>query len=191
MLHAIYYIFRGRRGMTLIELLVVIGIMATLTGVLVGFSRQSRDQILLNTEKAKIAQTIARTKSLTLAGYTKPVTLPPPCAYGFGIDYPKSEYFIFEYSPVNCQGISNLTSLDTNSNPPFKIFENFKLPTGVNFAQSNDSLAYLIFIPPNLNSLLFKSPSEISSAPLEIHLETPDESLQRGIIVNPNGQLTF
>ena len=176
------------RGITLIELLVVIAIT-------VGYSKQSRNQILLTTEKAKIAQTIARAKSLTLAGYTKPVSLSPPCSYGFGIDYIKGEYYIFQYNPLNCQGISNLASLDIDPNqpnPPFKLVETFALTGGVNFKQENDNLSYLIFIPPNLTSLIFKDKDTLSPIqPLSIYLETPDQSLEKKIIVSPNGQLSL
>ncbi|MEK7137975.1 MAG: prepilin-type N-terminal cleavage/methylation domain-containing protein [Patescibacteria group bacterium] len=183
------------KGMTLIELLVVVGIMAVLTGVAVGYSKQSRNQILLNVEKAKIAQTISRAKSLTLAGYTKPVSLPPPCAYGFGIDYTKGEYFIFQYNLVGCSGIASLASLDTDQNqpdPPFKLFENFTLPSGVNFGQSVNKLGYLLFIPPNLTTLLFEDENTPALfQDLTIYLETPDQSLQREIIVKTNGQLTL
>ncbi len=183
------------RGITLIELLVVIAIMAVLTGITVGYSKQSRNQILLTTEKAKIAQTIARAKSLTLAGYTKPVSLSPPCSYGFGIDYIKGEYYIFQYNPLNCQGISNLASLDIDPNqpnPPFKLVETFALTGGVNFKQENDNLSYLIFIPPNLTSLIFKDKDTLSPIqPLSIYLETPDQSLEKKIIVSPNGQLSL
>lgn len=181
----------SRDGMTLIELLVVVGIMAVLTGVMIGMSKQSRNQILLNTEKAKIASTIARAKSLTLAGYTKPVTLPPPCSYGLGIKYP-NEYFIFQYNPPNCAGIGALTNLDVINNPPFKVVESFTLSIGVNFVENDtDSLGYLIFIPPNLTTLLFQKFDAPSPDPLKIYLETLDQSLQREITVNPNGQLSL
>jgi len=182
---------RGRRGMTLIELLVVIAIMAVLTGVMVGYSKQSRNQILLNTEKAKVAQIIQRVKSLTLSGYTKPVSLPPPCAYGFAIDYAKNEYFIFQYSPNDCSSLSAITNLTVNANPPFKKTESFILSDGVNFKKENDSLEYLVFIPPNLTSLIFWDENNKSGEPLTIHLETSDQSLAREIVVNPNGQLSL
>lgn len=181
--------------MTLIELLVVVGIMTVLTGVLVGYSKQSRNQILLTSEKAKIAQTIARAKSLTLAGYTKPISLPPPCAYGFGIDYTKGEYFIFQYNLSGCSGIGSLASLDTDQNqpsPPFKFFERFLLPSGVNFGQSADKLGYLLFIPPNLTALLFRDENTPAlNQDLVIYLETLDQSLKREIIVKTNGQLSL
>ena len=180
--------------MTLIELLVVIAIMAVLTGIAVSFSKQSRDQILLTTEKAKIAQTIARVKSLTLAGYTKPVSQPAPCSYGFAIDYSSREYFIFEYIPPppdDCSGIESITQINTDSSYLRKI-ENFLLPDGVNFNDApGDKLSYLIFIPPNLTSHVFVNAGSKSNSALKIYLETPDKSLTKEIIVHPNGQLTL
>lgn len=189
--HILYSKLRGRRAMTLIELLVVIGIMVILTGVMVGYSKQSRNQILLNTEKAKIAQAIARVKSLTLTGYTKPTSLPPPCSYGFAIDYAQNKYSIFQYNPPSCQGIENIGALDITEPSPFKITETFTLSAGVNFKQENDSLNYLIFIPPNLTTLIFLDEVSPSIQPLSIYLETSDQSLSRKIIVNTNGQLSL
>lgn len=182
------YWLATKSGMTLVELIVVVGIMVVLTGVLVGYSRQSRDQILLTAEQAKIIQTIARARSLTLAGYTKPVSLPPPCSYGFGIS--NRDYFIFQYSPQNCQIVGSLPR-DVDNNPPFKITERSTLPIGLNFNQKADSLKYLLFIPPNLNTILFKTPSDLSPDPLSVYLRTDDQSLEKPITVGLNGQVSL
>ena len=185
---------RARRAMTLIELLVVIAIMAVLTGITVGYSKQSRNQILLTTEKAKIAQTIQRAKSLTLAGYTKPIIQPPPCSYGVAVNYPDpNQYIIFKYNLPDCRDVANLTQI--NEGQITTVDQPYSLAQGVNFKpenENNDNLKYLIFIPPNLTTLIFSEGNiPPSDQPLAIYLETTDQSLDNKIIVNPNGQLSL
>lgn len=186
------------KGFTLIEIIVVVGITALLSSILIIYSQRSREQILLNVEKAKIAQTILRVKSLTLAGFTKPTSDPPPCSYGFYIDYAASTYSIFEYkppAPATCDDI--FTANVINTTPPpfggFKIISTEKLSPEVKFnLLVADHLGYIVFIPPDLKVMVFKENGDVFFGPMTIYLTTLDESLSTTIGINDQtGQLNL
>ncbi len=178
-------------GFTLLEMIVVVGITTLLTGILIIYSNQSRSQILLNSEKAKVAQTILRSKSLALAGFTDPPSFPPPCSYGFFIDYSKSAYSLFEYTPSNCADILNTSFIDKAS-PDFRLFSTDSLPKNLAFDLGVDRLGYVIFIPPDPDVLVFDETGTLYFNPMAIYLKTQDGSLKTKININhQTGQLSF
>lgn len=184
-------------GFTLIEILVVIAISAVLTGAMVSYSHRSRQQISLNLEKAKITQAIQRARSLTLAGFTDPPTVPPPCSYGLRVDYINETYDVFtyndpspgikcsEYTTINQLAVGDLTAFQSIGSPE-------KLPDDLSFINAEiDTLGYLIFLPPNLEVYLFDEAGTKVPNARKIHLETVDGSLDGVIRVNINGQISF
>ncbi len=186
---------KSRKGFTLIEVIVVVAITAILASVLIVYSRRSEQQILLNVEKAKIAQTILRLKSLALSGYTKPPTNPPTCSYGFTVDYATDTetYSLFEYNPPEgCDNILQIVSLDTSSNF-FREIESSTLDKKLDFDTGPDRVGYFIYIPPDPDILLFKEDKfTYFAGPLEIYLKTQDNSLRTKITINNvTGQLSF
>ncbi len=180
----------SRSGFTLIELIVTIAITALLTGILIIYSNQSRSQILLNTEKAKVAQTISRVRSLALAGFTDPPSVPPPCAYGFYIDYPNHKYLIFEYTPADCSIV--LGSDTINPSLFTKIISEETLSEDLDFDVGADRLGYLIFIPPEPKVLIFDEAGNSFNSSMNIYLKTKDDSLKTTIMINnQTGQISF
>ncbi len=189
-------------GFTLVELIVVIGITVFMASILISYSHRSGEQIILNTEKAKIAQTILRVKSLALAGFTQPASAPAPCAYVFSIDYSAVTFSISEYSPsYGCDNIFNAQNSidDIATNPSrFKSISTDQLNPEVKFPSSlpADHLTYLVFVPPEPKAIVFEDSRNMylnpDPSPKVIYLETLDGSLKTSISVNPStGQLTF
>lgn len=181
-------------GFTLVEIIVVVAITTILTGALIVYSRQSERQILLNVEKAKIAQTILRLKSLTLSSYTKPPTSPPPCSYGFYVDYTREVYGLFEYvPPEGCENILTVTAIDTGPNF-FREIESSTLDKSLDFNIGPSRIGYLIFVPPDPKLILFNESKQEDTllAPMTVYLKTKDSSLEAKITINNvTGQLSF
>jgi len=181
------------KGFTLIEIIIVVAISALLTGVLVTYSQRSRQQIVLNVEKAKVAELINRAKVLTLAGFTDPPTIPPPCAYGFGIDTVGRNYGIFTYDDPNvaCEDASTITSIDESFFTYLDPLDPFH--RDINIIEDPDPaqvIKYILYIPPELNVLIFDGNGDIKGGG-EINFETKDGSFSSSIRISSNGQLSF
>ncbi len=179
-----------KRGFTLLEIIVVIGIIVILSGIFIGFSQESRNQIMLNVEKARVVNLFSRAKSFALTGYTNPPSLPPPCSYG--VKFSSSSYTLFEYTPPapeSCDDIESITSIvligireaeKTDFNSKIKID-----------SASADSLGYIVFIPPNLLTKLFDQNGNEMSAPAKIYLKTVNGSATSEIVVSSLGQINL
>ena len=191
--------YKSGAGFTLIEIMITVAITAFMAAILISYSHKSGQQIILNTEKAKIAQTISRIKSMTLTGFTKPPSMPPPCAYGFYIDYAKETYSIFNYSPsYGCENIFSY-DIDDPNDPTLTSYKNTsteKLSPEVKFgnpgAGGATRLGYILFIPPEPKAIVFDENRVALIDPVAIYLTTQDESLSTSIEVNNlTGQLSL
>lgn len=177
------YLSASRDGFTLVEIIVSVAIVVILSGTLIVYSRRAEKQILLNVEKAKVAQAILRTKELTLAGFTKPPSNPPPCSYGFRINYTNETYSLFEYippAPTTCDNILTITSITPNP-PNYRETESNTLNPKLDFDTGPDRLGYLLLVPPDPKVLLFDEGGNIfQNNPMNIYIRTDDP-------VNPSG----
>ncbi|MEK7181238.1 MAG: prepilin-type N-terminal cleavage/methylation domain-containing protein [Patescibacteria group bacterium] len=187
-------------GFTFVEIIVVVAITALLASIAIIYSQASRQQIMLNVEKAKIAQTILRVKSLTLAGFVKPASNPPPCSYGFYINYGAGTYSIFEYSPVaGCDSILTSSFINTDAPIPpstlgFKVIEVEKLSPEIKFTTPlpANHLGYIVFIPPDPKVKIFEENKSVFFQPMTIYLSTLDGSLSTTIdLSDQTGQLSL
>lgn len=136
----------ARAGFTLIEVLVVIGITSLLAGIILTYSSSSRDRVALQVEQARLSQTIAKAKSLTVSTYNDPVV---PCGYGVRFNYAESEapdtYTLFSYDAPTC---ANITVLD----PAFETEVTTEdLPPNLTFEEPDpaESIESVLFLPPN------------------------------------------
>jgi prepilin-type N-terminal cleavage/methylation domain-containing protein len=60
---------RKRKGFTLIELLVVVAISAMMFGVIISYGGVGEEQVLINTETARVIQNVLRSRSLAVTAY--------------------------------------------------------------------------------------------------------------------------
>lgn len=179
-----------KEGFTLVEIIVVIGIIVILSGIFIGFSQKSRNQIMLNVEKSRITNLFGRAKSSALTGYTNPPSLPPPCSYG--VEFTSSSYALFEYTPPapqSCDDIEGITSL-LQGGMRYVEKTNFDSKIKID-ATGADSLGYIIFIPPNLLTKLFDVNRNEMAAPAKIYLKTVDSPTTSEIIVSSLGQINL
>ncbi|MFA6354098.1 MAG: prepilin-type N-terminal cleavage/methylation domain-containing protein [Candidatus Paceibacterota bacterium] len=185
------------KGFTFVEIMVVLGITLLLAGIAISYSQESRQLILLNSEKVKIAESISKTKALAITGYTKPASLPPPCAYGFEVNYTNqtfSIFFINKTATFSCLDVLSLLTINASvpityvDGYPQKIDKNIKISP-----HPTDGLLYAIFIPPNLDVALFDSANSRNSfSSLGIDLEAKSSpSIKGTVTVSQNGYLSF
>jgi len=186
-----------RLGFTLIELLVVIAVTVMLSSYLVSYNRSSQRQIILYVEQQKIANLIFKAKSLAIESFIK--TEEGNCGYGLAVNYSARNYSIFYYATstvsdqpklVQCSEIkkngANLDQIRTlsdttslNSNLVFKSPE----PT--------DALYYVLFVPPDPQTIIVDKNGDLLSDPGTIYLQTGDGSAQAVVTVNLAGQVNF
>jgi prepilin-type N-terminal cleavage/methylation domain-containing protein len=180
---------RANRGFTLVEVLVVIAITALLAGLILTYSSQSRDQVALFVEQAKLAQTFARAKSLTVSIYTQNPA-DSPCGYGVSMDYADNTYTLFAYDPdedVNtCRNIQTLNDLFQTE----IITE--RLPGNLVLAEPDaESVGGLLFLPPNPETNIWIEGQNSTSTEGRVRLESRSGEDAVEVTVTSAGQITF
>lgn len=180
----------GKAGFTLVEMLVVVGITTLLMGYVLTYSSSSRNQIYLYTEEVKIAQTIARAKSLAIATYNQSGV---PCGYGVRFEYgvnggTRDRYSLFRYDPPSCASFDIIE-------PVFSTI----LGDGVEMVPEylsisrdhNDALEYIFFVPPDPDTYIWRVGSFVSSTDATVYVRTKDGSASLRVRVNSAGQISF
>lgn len=193
-------IFNSRLGFTLIEILVVIAITAILSGYLASYSRSSRRQIALYIEQQKIAGLIFKAKSLAIESFV--ATGQGNCGYGLAMDYPRKSYGIFYYatstasnSPksIQCPAIKKNGKLDLGQITAFsdKTFINTSTIAFTNPSPLPDALYYVLFVPPDPQTLIVDRNGDIMPGSATVYLQTSDGLTKAMVTVNPAGQVNF
>lgn len=172
---------KPRAGYTLLELLVVLGVAGLLSGMVILYGGEGRQQIALSIESAKIVQTISRAKALAIATYTD---LSSPCGFGVHFDYPARKYSIRSYrTSPNCESVSGISSSEA--------LEEFVLSSGLSWHEGADKIDDVIFVPPDPKTYLFSGGALlVGGASGKIYLLT-DRGAAKTVSVNPAGQITF
>ena len=95
---------RKENGFTLFEILIVMSIIAILSMVLVGYSRQSSRQLALATSQAKLTSLVSRAKFLALQTYFRPPNDIPfgKVICGYGVKVEARKIFIFQDIDTTC-----------------------------------------------------------------------------------------
>ncbi len=169
-----------RRGFALVELIVVVGVTALLAGVLVSYNSQSRSQVALSVERAKIAQVIGRARSLAISTYLQN---PTDCGFGVSFDYgPARNYSLVQFSNATCVDLTGGTLTPR---------ETFRLDPAVEFGSGVNQVGLLIFVPPD-PTLLMEDPA---GAPLagtgKIYLAARGGASPIALDVGFAGQISF
>ena len=179
---------RRRKGFTMIELLVIVAIMAILAGFLVTYNSQSRQQVALLVERARIAQLIFKAKANAVSTYADPSS---PCAFGVHFDYNARKYSLRTYTRASCNGMETATSLAGVTSAIWDKTE-FTLDPSLNWAHTASDTVYdILFVPPEPRTLLANSVGNMLLVPGKVYLTTKAGTLQSVVSVNLYGQITF
>jgi prepilin-type N-terminal cleavage/methylation domain-containing protein len=143
---------RNSRGFTLIEVLVVISLTAILTGILLGYNRESGKQLLLTRDQAKLVNLITRSKYLSTSTFLEGAlpanpTDPKTCGYGVHVEKTSGEAFIFKEVALNCSSSDNrYSSGDVRLSGELNFV---KLDSRVLQFAPTTTLNDVVFIPPD------------------------------------------
>jgi type II secretory pathway pseudopilin PulG len=188
------YFGKYTAAFTVIELLVVVAISAMLSTLAILYSSIGRNQISLTVEESKIAQFILQAKALSIATYTNSSDV---CGYGVRIDVADQTYSIFAYSPVGsppCPSVAGITGISSSDEAP-AAQGTWQVPvsSGVQLTSDIDSLAAVMFYPPDPDVFLSEDNAtfDAPAKTLHIYLRTVDGKNSATISVNPEGQVSF
>jgi len=184
------------RGYTLVEILVVIIITATMSGILVLYSRTSEQQIILFRDQAKLIGMIFRAKSLAVTSKTTIIDIEGvpneiiPCAYGFNFNRSDKTFRIFREFDQNGKNENCLTP-DLKPNYIYNPGEDMS-PEEIQILGENvevaaiTNLENIVFIPPEPK--VYINGSEIfTNASIIIETLT---GIQKTVKINNFGQIT-
>lgn len=178
---------KRKRGFTLIELLVTISITALLAAYMVLYGSQSRQQVALSVEVAKLAQIVSRAKSLSISTFNNPNT---PCGYGVEVDYSGQKYSLMSYqiSP-SCRAVYSGGLLQISST---SVVSTYSLAPEVRLTNaSSDAMTDVIFVPPDPKTITNLSGNLSTQNPGSFYLRTADGVITKRISVNTAGQISF
>lgn len=194
------------RGFTLIEILVVMFVMVILSASLIVYNSQSRLQVALMVEKAKIVQQILRAKSLAVTT-RRGTVVSAACGYGWHVDYARREYVIFKYEDTAGLGALDCADIDpfyvsNNRNNANVIIERSEfdpnLIVGVDprfEAGPSSQLLDVLFVPPDPRVVLLVGTepgnAATSSFPATVTIKTRDGGAQATVTVTKTGLVTF
>lgn len=145
---------RKDKGFTLFEVLIVISIIAILSGILVGYSRQNSRQLALATSQAKLVSLVSRAKFLSIQTYFQPAEGSLPlgkviCAYGVRVE--DSRVFIFQDVDTTCsRNPSTYTYGGDDVDLSGDLNELDLTDSLVNIVEDDvlPEIRYIIFVPP-------------------------------------------
>ena len=152
-----YLIMSSSKGFTLLELIVVVGIIATLSSIVLGGYRTGEDKFSLQRSAHKLSQDLRRAENMAMTGKSAPITFGeifPSGGYGFYFAEGVSSYIFFcdcnnnaEYE-ASGSAVSCATSTDAVPFP--EIMETLSLESGVVISSVSPSTAFSItFFPPD------------------------------------------
>lgn len=184
-----------KKGFTLIEILVVIGITTILSGLLISYSSSSREQITVQIERAKLAQTILRAKSMAVSTFNQSGAQGGvPCGYGVHFDYnPNSPtydtYNIFKYFVTPCSDITN--GISVNDSRAYVPLDTYSLPQPmVKFGDTSQSPDFIFFMPPDPATTLWQNSAQMPPG-VDGIINLVTNSQKSRITVNNSGQISF
>ncbi|MHA1481960.1 MAG: pilus assembly FimT family protein [Candidatus Heimdallarchaeaceae archaeon] len=155
-------IMSTEKGFTLLELLVVVGIIATLSSIVLGGYRAGEDKFALQRSANKLSQDLRRAENMAMMGNPAPVNFGeifPSGGYGFYFDVATSTgaagYYTFFCDCNNnveyeSGGASVSCASSTVATPFPESMEVLSLETGVVISAVSPSTAFSItFFPPD------------------------------------------
>lgn len=179
-----------RSAFTLIEVLVVIAITSLLAGLILSYSSASRDRVALYVQQAKLSQTIARAKSLTVSTYNDPAV---PCGYGVHIDYGGGSYKLFSYDAAESSSGSKQCKDIQVPDPALETeVVSEQLPPNLVFEEPDrESITDILFLPPNPDTWIWLDGGNGTSTEGRVPLTAKSGSFSVYILVSSAGQISF
>jgi len=185
-------------GFTLIEVLIVIAISVMLSTLAIAYSNVSRNEVSVSVEAAKISQTIFQAKTLAIATYANSSS---SCGYGVSFDYSAGTYSIFTYDPTSTPPCPDSATVAISPVPSVGNHEmvqyspstwNMHVADGVLFQQKSDSIAFVLFYPPDPTTFISRDGTNFTNQPSSnIYLAPIGNAAATEIVsVNSAGQIT-
>ena len=157
-----YLIMSSSKGFTLLELIVVIGIVATLSSIVLGGYRSGEDKFALQRSANKLSQDLRRAENMAMTGKSAPITFGeifPSGGYGFYFDTATTtggagHYTFFCDCNDNAEYESSGSAISCASSTVATAFpelmETLSLETGVTISNVSPTTALSItFYPPD------------------------------------------
>ena len=147
-------------------------IVAFLTTILVGYSKQSGRQLLLVTTEAKILSLVSRTKFLSIETFLKDLGGAGPtkkiCAYGIHVDTSKNEIFIFQDRVLAGIGCPASDKYEPGANDARLFGELDSVKINPDLMTLSGTLDDIVYIPPDPDVVI--NHSSAGDATIEVNL---------------------
>ena len=181
----------------MVEVIIVIGITTVLAGLILTYTSDSRDQVAMYVEEAKLAQTISRAKALSITTFNRPGGKDQiPCGYGVLFNYETQSYNLFSYKTPKCVFAQSLelSELEDGECADGAIacsISSAVMPRNVKmtFEGKEDPIDTVFFIPPDPKTWVWGKDAIATSTSGRVYLSTSKAGVS--IYVGPGGQISF
>ena len=157
-----YLIMLTEKGFTLLELVVVVGIIATLSSIVLGGYRTGEDKFSLQRSANKLSQDLRMAETMAMTGKASPPffgEIFPSGGYGFYFDTATTtgaagNYILFcdcnNNTEYETEFLAASCASSTIANPFPELMETLSLETGVTVSAVSPTTAFSItFFPPD------------------------------------------
>ncbi len=180
----------GREAFTLVEVLIVVAVTALLSSFLLVYNNNSRKQIALFVEQAKIAQIITKAKSQAISTYATGGGV-AVCGYGVQFNYAEGSYDIFRYEyDRDCDTLTRATAVfdDFHVKPVEGL--HFTLNQSLEFnGTQDDAVSYVLFVPPDPRTIIRVGDVSRSSGSIYVKAKNSQESAK--VMIGSAGQINY
>lgn len=187
-------ILQKKEGFTLFEVVVTLGIIALLSGVLIGYGRTNRAQLVLVNTEVKVMNLFSRAKTLATSGYLEGKEEPIPdgnklCGYGVHVDTSEQTAFIFRELAADCAAADNVYTDPSEKLEGAQYHVFFKEEKAAIITEVEGvRLENIIYIPPD-PVIIVNNDRNLDGA--SITFETKESKKLRGtVFVSDVGQIT-
>lgn len=180
-----------KRGFTLVEMLVVTGIVAILSAMLAGYSRQSSRQLVLATTQANLLSIFSRAKFLSIETFFDEQAAQGAsyriCGYGVRVDRNEGEVFIFQDRSPSEVGCPGNRAYDAGNDVELTgELNRFRFNQDRVVIGSGTTLQEVVFVPPDPETVINGPPGDESAT---LVVESAEGFGSFSISINNAGQV--